>query len=283
MLEKEIPRRDFIRYYLVGAGALILASCARRKELPQPQVTVEVTPTLEPTVAPTEVGVPEPIVGFPESLDKGQIIDVEDLDEFMPKLVQAERAYLDKNGWPQDQYLSITGNVFPGQGVMPDQLLVSFMKYDYNKDHLLFTYWGKIRMQDGNISYLVGIPGVEIDKTTNKPYENGERLLHFAFNFNDSKKFYESLGKSDIYNKRLSPEAVFNAYKNNLAVGDIDALVYIEENLMNDEADKYFFLKIKDKIAQLVETAQKKKTDQELIPIEEELETYPIPIYQFAY
>jgi hypothetical protein len=41
MLEREIPRRDFIRYYLVGAGALALTSCMRRKELPQPQVTIE--------------------------------------------------------------------------------------------------------------------------------------------------------------------------------------------------------------------------------------------------
>jgi hypothetical protein len=214
MLEREIPRRDFIKYWLVGAGALILASCARRKELPQPQVTVEVTPalepTLEPTVTPTEVGVPEPIVGLPESLDKAQIIDVEDLPEFLPKLVAKLHEYHDQAGWPENQYIYPQGQILKTDG-LPDRAWIFYTGDGSNGEKVKLTlgYWGRIKMADGSFVELISVPG----RTSRDTDKNKNIITTFFYTPDVMTDFEENKGTFDKYKDTILPDKIFERFK----------------------------------------------------------------------
>jgi hypothetical protein len=251
MPEKEIPRRDFIRYYLVGAGALILASCARRKELPQPQVTVEVTPTLEPTleptVTPTEVGAPEPIIGMPERLEEMQVIDYEDLGEFFPKLVEAEKAYLDKNGWP-DQYFSNTGPVgIDETGYFSSIIPLIFGPHGAN---YLSSFVG-VKMPNGETNILIGLPFFVKGSTPEANDANGHifhTLIDYPSYERAVKAYKESLGETDNRAEGWSIEDLYNRIKAGNPNKSIAINMLVDMDEIKDGSGGDLFAKVADKI-----------------------------------
>lgn len=232
---------------------------AMTETIPTPDFTV----TPGATATATEAPVPEPIIGLPESLDKAQVIDYEDLDEFMPKLAKAGREYLDANGYPEQQMGAgaiVDFDIIVPQDVNePPTYLLNYVRaFDYENDYIKITYWGLVKMEDGTYRHLIQVPLVEQTAGGNVGY-----VVHLIVNFAQAEKEYRArlsnLSPTATNNvPYYPPEEILASLKTqNSDNGDTKYYgvwtipFYIDTNLIKNPEDLKIMDKYKDQLKML--------------------------------
>lgn len=169
------------------------------------------------------VAVPEPQL-LPEIYEETLVVKEEALDYFMPKLVAAEKKYLDENGWGENDTMmglpSLKANTGLPYGYREINIFNKEKGWPSSYD-VLVTSWNRIQMKDGRTIDVVGVP-FETHGTGFGSSEGKNFVWHFAFDNEATMKWtrkqIENLGnKSEEYIEeivgRRQAEYVFNGFK----------------------------------------------------------------------
>lgn len=106
------------------------------------------------------VAVPEPQILMPETREDTLIVKEQALDYFMPKLVAAEKKYLDENGWGENDFIAGFTDFTPtGMPFAYRDFYIRNLEKGKDSDYeILVSSWYRVEMEDGRMIDVVGFP-----------------------------------------------------------------------------------------------------------------------------
>ena len=176
------------------------------------------------TIGGERVAVPEPTIGLAETYEETLIVKEQALDYFMPKLLAAEKKYLNENGWGENDMLPGLPSLKANTGLPYAYREINIFDLEKGRDSnydVLVTSWNRIEMEDGRTIDVVGIP-FKADKYSFGSSSGGSFIWHFAFDdeatMKQTRAIIESLGnKSEEYIQEVvkhhESECVFDGFK----------------------------------------------------------------------
>lgn len=155
------------------------------------------------------VEVKEPVVGLPETYEETLVVQEKSLDYFMPKLLAAEKKWLEENGGLGENQ-NRGGFYFPRPELKIDvpyvERWVSLPK-EINNNDLVFSSWTRVEMSSGKILELVSTPFEDTSLGLDKYF-----IWHFVYDSEASANWAISRGNdSDLSTGK--PEFVFDGFR----------------------------------------------------------------------
>jgi len=197
------------------------------------------------------VAVPEPQVLLPETYEETLIVKEQALDYFMPKLLAAEKKYLDENEWGENdmdwKLPSLKNNT--GFPYAYREIRVYSKEKGWPSSYdVLITSWNRIEMGVGKKVDLVGVPFMPSEEVEWGSFVMNKKFVwHFAFDDEATMKqthaILESVGKNEEYiqkiTRRREAKYVFDGFKR----GESLLMVRVFVNTENIEGEKGFVMK----------------------------------------
>jgi len=163
------------------------------------------------TIEGERVAVPEPQVLLPETHEETLVVKEQSLDYFMPKLLAAEKKWLNENGWGENDMMmgfpSLKDNTGRPYGYR--EIDIWDLGKGRNSDYdVLITSWNRIEMEDGRIIDLIGIPFKQ-DRPEFGVSRGESYVWHFAFDDEVERRYIEKkLGYNPSYSEEYIQEIV---------------------------------------------------------------------------
>jgi len=190
--------------------------------------------------------VPEPQVLLPETYEETLIVKEQALDYFMPKLLAAEKKYLNENGWGENDLVLGFPHLKGDTGLPYGYRQIEIWNLEKGRDSdydVLVTSWNRIEMEDGRKIDMVGIP-FKADRPEFGSRRGESFVWHFAFDdeatMKQTRAWAESFGKNEEYIQewlnRQRAEHVFSGLK----TGNPKLMIWLLVNRGNIEGMEGF-------------------------------------------
>jgi len=159
------------------------------------------------------IAVLEPVVGIPETYEETLVVKEESLDYFMPKLLAAQKKYVEENEWIKDRNWASADFPTPESSIGLPYVERRFGAYggvDY--EDATFTSWTRLLMNSGKVLDLVGVPLLDALYAFGSDEGDQNHIWHFVFDGDASINWGAKwLHGSD--NEKRRPEDIFETFK----------------------------------------------------------------------
>jgi len=192
------------------------------------------------------IAVLEPVVGLPETYEETLVVKEESLDYFMPKLLVAEKKWLDENG--ERENVEFNNNVsvqFPFPQIfrerqMPYVERPFISRESSDNNNVLIVSWTRLRMSSGKELDFVGVPF--LGKSLYFGSSRDENFIwHFVSDSDAAKNWVEEVvddsSSKIILDDRVRTKYVFETF--NEGRGDFVARMFIDATEVSGWAEEY--------------------------------------------
>ncbi len=198
----------------VKDGVLVLINSERTEEMGVDWVE-------QAWVEGERIAVPEPVVGLPETYEETLVVQEKSLDYFMPKLLAAEKKWLDENEWINVTNFARISFPHPGHriGLPYTERAVNVASKPccaegggYVKDgYVVLSSWTRVLMESGKELELVGIPNIAHDREIFFSEFGSEKnyIWHYVYDIEAARNWVTS---PDV-EKKIRPDHVIEFFK----------------------------------------------------------------------
>jgi len=188
------------------------------------------------------ITVPEPMILLPETYEETIVVNALGLDYFMPKLVAAEKKYLDKNKWINERNHAYLDFPRPDYRLgLPYVERWSNVYGGANGEDVVLSSWTRIQMPFGKELDLVGVPLVAMGHSFGS-FQGENYIWHYVYDCKAAKNWglrRRSATESQNleFENRIRPEYIFEIFKKGYK--EFQAIMFIDAREVEGWEEEY--------------------------------------------